>query len=105
MLGDARRDAVLALLERQADHASPGLAAAGDIVAVARRLGHTRLLLLVRRLLADLLVDLGVQILEVVAVLALFDVLRVDLLVLLLILLLERFHVLRNVPAEDALLV
>merc|ERR1719235_809641 len=53
----------------------------------------------------DLLVDFSVQILEVVALLARRNVRRVDLLVLLLVLLLERLHVLRHVATEDALLV
>merc|ERR1719281_461328 len=101
MLGDARRNALLALLEGQANHARPRLAAAGDLVAVTNRLVFRGLLLLVHRVLADLLVDLGVQILEVVAVLALGNVRRV----LLLVLLLEGLHVFRHVAAEDALLV
>merc|ERR1719281_1237915 len=105
MLGDARRNALLALLEGQANHARPRLAAAGDLVAVTNRLVFRGLLLLVHRVLADLLVDFGVQILEVVAVLALGNVRRVDLLVLLLVLLLEGLHVFRHVAAEDALLV
>merc|ERR1719440_2230413 len=104
MLGDARRNALLALLEGQTHHARPRLAVAGDLVPVAHRLLPT-FLLLVRRVLTDLLVDFLVQLLEVVAILAISDVRGVDLLVLLLILLLEGLHVLRHVAAEDALLV
>merc|ERR1719460_961596 len=53
----------------------------------------------------DLLVDFLVQLLEVVAILAISDVRGVDLLVLLLILLFEGLHVVRHAAAEDALLV
>merc|ERR1719281_2056458 len=102
--GDARRNALLALLEGQANHTRPRLPVAGHLVALANRL-VTALLLLRERVLTDLLVDFGVQILEGVAVLAIGNVRRVDLLVLLLILLLERLHVLRHVATEDALLV
>merc|ERR1719440_2576866 len=79
MLGDARRNALLALLEGQANHARPRLAAAGHLVTVANRL-VTSLLLLVHRVLTDLLVDFRVHILEIVSLLLSLDVRRVDLL-------------------------
>merc|ERR1719281_2247951 len=74
MLGDARRNALLALLEGQANHARPRLAVALHLVAVANGLVLRALLLLGHRVLTDLLVDFLVQFLEVVAILARRDV-------------------------------